>query len=132
SLPPLPMSSILSYLLFGSDISEITALQAVSLAATAASLSGGGPDILEITRRRLGFDRLAIVSAPTSEGAEDFAVQVGKYVAKGVLVTFSQGIEQGSSNVSVEVDLSHGFLFEAQTIQQQEQGRFSLKWNRNF
>lgn len=131
SLPPLPLSSILSYLLFGSDLSEITALQAVTLVSTAATLSGS-PDILELTRRRLGLDRLTVVSSPTSEGEEDFSVQIGKYIADGVLVTFSQGMEQGTTNVIVNVDLKYGFMFQAETIQQQEQGRFSLLWNRNF
>jgi TamB, inner membrane protein subunit of TAM complex len=132
SLPPLPLSSILSYLLFGSDISEISALQAVTLASTAGSLAGGRTDILEATRKTLGVDRLAVVSSPGSVGDEDFAVQIGKYVAKGILVSFSQGVEQGSTNIIVEVDLKHGFIFSAETVQQEEQGRFSLKWNRNF
>jgi len=132
SLPPLPLSSILSYLLFGSDISEISALQAVTLASTAASLAGGRTDILEATRKKLGIDRLAVISSPGSTGEEDFAVQIGKYVAKGVLISFSQGVEQGSTNIVIEVDLKHGFVFSAESIQQEEQGRFSLKWNRNF
>ncbi len=132
SMPPLPLSSILSYLLFGSDISEISALQAVTLASTAASLAGGSTDILEATRKKLGVDRLAVISSPGSTGEEDFAVQIGKYVAKGVLISFSQGVEQGSTNIVIEVDLKHGFVFSAESIQQEEQGRFSLKWNRNF
>ncbi len=132
SLPPLPLSAILSYLIFGQDISEISPLQAAQLAATAASLSGEGPDILELARKSLGLDRLAVVSTPTKEGVEGAAIQIGKYLAKGLLFSISQGPNPSSGNISVEVDLTHGFIFEAETLQQQEQGKFSLKWHKNY
>lgn len=132
ALPPLPVSSILSYLIFGQDISEISPLQAAQLATTAASLSGEGPDILELARKSLGLDRLAVVSTPTKEGVEGAAIQIGKYLAKGLLFSISQGPNPSLGNLSVEVDLTHGFIFEAESMVQQEQGKFSLKWHKNY
>jgi autotransporter translocation and assembly factor TamB len=132
SLPPHPVSAVLSYLIFGQDISEISPIQAAQLAATAASLTGEGTDILELTRKSLGLDRLAVISTPTKEGVEGAALQIGKYLTKGVLFSISQGPDPSSGNVSIEVDLTHGFIFEAETIQQQEQGKFSLKWHKNY
>jgi translocation and assembly module TamB len=134
SVPPLPTGSILSYLLFGQDISEVTGFQALQLANTIASLSGASPDLLENTRRSLGVDRLRIITKSSSgdEGTDSIAVEVGKYVAEGVLVSFSQGTDDSSTNIRIEVDLKNGFTFEAETEQQQEQGIFSLKYNLNY
>ncbi len=132
SVPALPVSAILSYLIFGQDISEISVLQAGQLAAAAASLSGEGPDVLELARKTLGVDRLAVITTPSAEGADSTSLQIGKYLTRGILFSVSQGIDQSSGNVSVEVDLTHGFIFQAETIQQQEQGRFTLKWNVNY
>ncbi len=132
STPPLPFGSIMSYLLFGKDISEIDGFQAIQLASSVASISGTSPDVLETTRKSLGIDRLRIISSGSSEDGETISLQVGKYVAKGVLVSFSQGADDSSSNVSIEVDLKHGFVFQAETEQQEEQGKFTLKWNTNY
>lgn len=132
SVPPLPLSSIMSYLLFGQDLSEISGYQAIQIASSLAGLAGTGPDIMESTRRSLGVDRLRVITDPTEEGGETVALQVGKYVSKGVLVSFSQGAEDSSTNISVEVELSGNFVFQVQSDQRQEQGIFTLKWSKNY
>jgi hypothetical protein len=132
SVPPLPLSSIMSYLLFGQNIGEITGFQALQLATSIASLAGQGPDILESTRKALGVDRLRIIANPTEEGGETIAIQVGTYVTEGVIVSFSQGAEDSSSNISIEVEIKDNFSFQAETQQQTEQGKFSLKWYVNY
>jgi hypothetical protein len=132
SSPPLPLGSIMSYLLFGQDISEIGGFQALQIATSLASLAGTGPDVMENTRRSLGVDRLRVVTDPTIEGGETVALQVGKYVSKGVLVTFTQGTEESSTNISVEIELKDNFVFQIESDQHQEQGKFTLKWNLNY
>lgn len=132
SVPPLPLGSIMSYLLFGQDLSEIGGFQALQLASSLASLAGTGPDVMESTRRSLGIDRLRVITDPTEEGGETVALQVGKYVSKGVLVTFTQGTEESSTNISVEVELKDNFVFQVESDQHQEQGKFTLKWNLNY
>lgn len=132
SVPPLPLGSIMSYLLFGQDLSEISGFQALQLATSLASLAGTGPDIMENTRRSLGIDRLRVITEPTEEGGETVALQVGKYVSKGVLVSFSQGTDESSTNVSVEIELKDNFVFQIESDQHQEQGKFTLKWNLNY
>jgi len=128
SAPHLPTSSILSMILFNKEISEITPFQAIHIAQTIVSLSGGtGPDVLAKIRKSLGVDRLNIVSSPT--GSDEVSVQIGKYLTRGVMVTLSQGLD--TSHVIVEVDLKKGFIFQAET-QEQEEGKFTLKWNRNY
>lgn len=134
SVPPLSMGAIMSYLLFGQDMSEINSFQALQLANSLSSLAGEGPDVLETTRRSLGVDRLQIITVPSTseEGGETIAVQVGKYVTEGVLVSFSQGAEDASTNVSIEVELKGGLSFVLESQQAQEQGKFTLRWSHNY
>lgn len=132
SNPPLPLGSIMSHLLFGQDISEISGFDALQLAASLASLAGTGSDVMESTRKSLGVDRLRIVSDPTSSGGETAALQVGKYISKGVLVSFTQGAEQSNTNISVEVEIKGNFILQIESDQSQEQGKFTLKWNLNY
>ena len=132
SSPPLPLGSIMSYLLFGQDISEIGGFQALQIATSLASLAGAGPDVMENTRKSLGVDRLRVITDPTGEGGETVALQVGKYVSKGVLVSFTQGTEESSTNISVEIELKDNFVFQIESDQRQEQGKFTLKWNLNY
>lgn len=131
SIPPLPTSSILAKVLFGKDISEITALQAIQLAQTIITLSGtGGMDVLETIRKSLGLDRFNIISAEKNEkNPDEIFVEIGKYIVKGVMITLTQGAT--SSKVTVEVELKNGFILQGETDQNQE-GRFSLKWNYNY
>jgi hypothetical protein len=135
SSPAMPLSSILSLILFGQELSEITGIQAVQLASNIATLSTEQPSIIETTKKKLGIDRLSIVSTPAVnvDEPEKMAIQVGKYVTKGILVTFSQGLDQASDNLIVEVDLSKGFIFQIETQPEEaEQAKFTVKWNYNY
>lgn len=134
SSPPMPLSSIVSYLIFGKDLSDVSGLQALQLAGTIASVAGEGPDILEMTRKSLGVDRLQIVMTPSSmdEGADTISLEVGKVIFPGFLVSIRQGAEDDSPNMRIEVDLTHGFTLGLESEQQPEQGKFSLNWNINY
>lgn len=125
SNPHMPTSSILARILFNKDIADISHPEALQLASTLMSLSGGaGPDVLEAIRKSIGVDRLTIVSS-----SDQIAVQIGKYLTKGVLITLSQSAT--SSQVIVEVELKKGFIFQAET-QEEEEGKFSLKWRKTY
>jgi len=134
SNPPLPLSRIISYLIFGKDLSDVSGLQALQLAGTITSMAGEGPDILEMTRKSLGVDRLQILMTPSSlnEGAETISLEVGKVIFPGFLVTIRQGAEDSSPDIGIEVDITHGFTLGFESQQQPEQGRFSLNWNLNY
>lgn len=127
SSPPLPTSSILARILFNKDVSELNASQAVQLANTIVTLSGGAaPTVLDNIRKTLGIDRLG-VSASDETGK--VTVQIGKYLMEGVLVTLNQSTE--NSLVCVEVSLKGGFVLQAET-QENDQGKFTFKWNKNY
>jgi autotransporter translocation and assembly factor TamB len=127
SNPQKSTSSILALILFNKDIADISHPEAVQLASTLVSLSGGaGPDVLETIRKSIGVDRLNISSKP---GTDEIAIQIGKYLTRGVMITLSQSAT--SSQVIVEVELPKGFVFQAET-QEEEEGKFSLKWRRAY
>ncbi len=128
SNPHMPTSSILARVLFNKDISDINQLEAVQLATTLMSLSsGGGPDILDNIRKSIGVDRLSVTSA--GKNGEGVAVQIGKYLTKGVMITLSQSAT--STEVIVEVEIGKGFLFQAES-QVEGEGKFSLKWRHTY
>jgi translocation and assembly module TamB len=127
SNPQQSTSWILAMILFNKDIKEINQPEALQLAGTLVSLSGGaGPDVLESIRKSIGIDRLNIASTP---GTDELAVQIGKYLTRGILITLSQSAT--SSQVIVEVELPKGFVFQAET-QDEEEGKFSLKWRKSY
>jgi translocation and assembly module TamB len=65
SVPQLPRDEILSRVLFGTSMSQISPAQGLELASAANALAGGPSlDVLGSIRRRLGLDRLSLGSAP--------------------------------------------------------------------
>ena len=86
STPALPEEELLSRLLFGSSITQISAPEAVQLASALASLRGGGGlDPINKLRAAIGLDRLRIVGADPSIGAST-SIAVGKYLGRRVFV----------------------------------------------
>ncbi len=140
SHPPLPTSDILSLVLFNKKINEIKPVQALQLARTAMTLSGStGWNVVDHIGNSLsmiGIDTFDII--PSEKGLNQTSIQLGKqlYLVRGVLVTLKQSLQ--SSQFRVEVDLGQGITFEAENesgtgdAQSQQEGKFSLKWNKNY
>jgi len=86
STPALPEEELLSRILFGSSITQISAPEAVQLAAALASLRGGGGlDPINKLRAAIGLDRLRIVGADPTVGSST-SIAVGKYIGRRVFV----------------------------------------------
>jgi autotransporter translocation and assembly factor TamB len=126
SKPPLSASSIMSLLLFGRELSDLSVDETIALSN--AMNKKLDPESVD-SSSSLGVDRFNVDSDDESKSQ---SIQLGKYLTKGVVVSFSQGEEQGSSNIIVEVDLKHGFVFQAETQQQEEQGKFTIKYRHNY
>ncbi len=120
STPPVPQDEILSRILFGQGVGQITAGQGLQLAEAAATLAGGGPGVLDRLRGKLGLDWLGFgqgpagaaspilnpsVVSPASSSAT--TLSAGKYVAPGVSVGVTQGVSPPTSKVTVEIDVGH-------------------------
>jgi translocation and assembly module TamB len=87
STPALPQDELLSRILFGTSITNLSAPEAVQLAAAIASLNDprGGLDPINALRRSVGLDRLRILPADVTQGiGTQFAA--GKYVGRRVYV----------------------------------------------
>ena len=99
STPALPEEELLSRILFGSSIAQISAPEAVQLAAALAALRGGaGIDPINRLRGAIGLDRLRVLSAdPTINRGT--AIAVGKYLGRRFfieLVTDGHGYSASS------------------------------------
>lgn len=82
STPALPEEELLSRLLFGSSITQISAPEALQLGAALASLRGGsGLDPINKLRDAIGLDRLRIVSPDAATG-RGTGIAVGKYLGR--------------------------------------------------
>jgi translocation and assembly module TamB len=95
STPALPEEEVLSRLLFGSSITNISPVEALQLGAAVASLRGGGGGLDPINKLRsaIGLDRLRIVGSDPALG-RGTAIAVGKYIGRRFfveLVTDGQG-----------------------------------------
>ncbi|PAX09712.1 translocation/assembly module TamB domain-containing protein [Sphingomonas lenta] len=95
STPPLPEDELLSRLLFGTSITNLSAPEALQLAAAVAALRNGdaGLNPINAVRRAAGLDRLRILPADPQTG-QGTSVAAGKYVTRRLyaeIVTDGQG-----------------------------------------
>jgi translocation and assembly module TamB len=83
SVPALPEDELLSRLLFGTSITNLSAPEALQLASAVAALQNGkgGLDPINAVRRIAGLDRLRIVSADPTTG-QGTSVAAGKYITR--------------------------------------------------
>ena len=106
SVPGLPQDEILSRILFGSSIGNLSTLQAVQLAASLNSLrgSGGGLNPLGKLRSATGIDRLRILGADETEG-RGTALAAGQYITDDIYVEFITDA-RGFTATQLEVSLT--------------------------
>ena len=95
SVPSLPEDELLSRMLFGTSIANLSAPEALQLAAAVASLRTGGDGIspLNALRKAVGLDRLRILPADSVTGQRT-SVSAGKYLSRRAyveVVTDGQG-----------------------------------------
>ena len=106
SVPALPQEELLSRLLFGTSITNLSAPEALQLAAAVASLRGGGGglDPINAVRRAIGLDRLRILPADATTGSKT-ALAAGKYISRRAYIeVISDG--QGYSATRVEFQVT--------------------------
>ncbi|MDB5407836.1 MAG: uncharacterized protein JWL84_2748 [Rhodospirillales bacterium] len=134
STPVMPQDEVLSRLLFGTSVGQITPIQGLQLAQAAAQLAGGGgTDILGTIRRNLGLDRLSIGSSDGTSGAlpggplstassssnsqsgvSNTTISAGKYIIPGFYVGVAQGIGSAQSAVRVEGEVTPNVTIDVQ------------------
>ncbi|MGE4322601.1 MAG: translocation/assembly module TamB domain-containing protein [Sphingobium sp.] len=94
SIPALPEDELLSRILFGTSITNLSAPEALQLASAVGSLQGGeGLDPINAVRKAAGLDRLRIIAADPAQG-QGTSVAAGKYLTRKTyveLITDGQG-----------------------------------------
>jgi translocation and assembly module TamB len=106
SNPALPQDELLSRILFGTSITNLSAPEALQLASAVAALrSGSGSlDPINALRRAIGLDRLRIVPADVATGQKT-AIAAGKYITRKMFVeVVTDG--QGYSATRVEYQMT--------------------------
>jgi len=102
SNPPGPQDEVLAQLLFGRNLEEISAFQALQLANAVATLAGrGGTGVVGNLRDRFGLDDLDVTT--TDEG--ETALRVGKYLTDNVYTDVTAASD-GTGEVSLNIDLT--------------------------
>jgi Uncharacterized protein conserved in bacteria len=110
SSPALPDDEVLSRILFGSSIANLSAIQAVQLAGSLNSLrgTGGGLNPLGKLRSAAGVDRLRILG-PDEQSGRGTALAAGQYLTDDIyveLITDARGFTATQLEVSVTKWLS--------------------------
>ncbi|KUF10986.1 translocation/assembly module TamB domain-containing protein [Pseudoponticoccus marisrubri] len=102
STPSLPQDEVLALFLFGRDLSSLSALQAVQLAAAVRTLSGeGGLGLTEQLRGGLGVDDLDI--GTDADGTAQ--ARVGKYISDNIYTDVTVNAE-GESEINLNLNIN--------------------------
>lgn len=103
SSPELPQDEVLSQLIFGRDISEISPLQAVQLASAVGTLAGrGGGGVIDNFRQGLGLDDFDV----TTDDAGNAAVRAGAYISENVYTDVTVSSD-GSTEINLNLDITN-------------------------
>jgi len=130
SLPALPEDEVLSRVLFGSSVTDLSAPEAIQLAGALASLRGGsGFNPIGAVGRGLGIDRLRILPADQATGRRT-TFAAGQYVGRNVYVELATDA-QGYTATSIEIGLTRSLsvLSSVATLGGTEG---ALRWKRDY
>ncbi len=130
SVPALPEDEVLSRLLFGDSVTNLSAFEAVQLAGALTSLRGGGGfNPINSVRKGLGIDRLRILAADQLTG-RGTAVAAGQYIGRNVYVELATDA-QGYTATNIEVSLTRSLSILSQVATLGGTGA-SLRWQKDY
>lgn len=121
SVPALPEDELLSRLLFGTSITNLSAPEALQLAAAVASLQGGGAGLnpINAVRRVAGLDRLRILPADVTTG-QGTSVAAGKYIGRRLYAeVITDGAGYSATRVEFQITRWLSLLSSISTIGRQ-------------
>ncbi len=132
SVPSLPEDEILSRLLFGGPAAELSATEALQLAAALASLEGGGGggiNPLGKMRQAANIDRLRIVGADEATG-RGTSLAVGQYLTDQVYVEVSSD-SHGNTLTQLQIELTRALSILSQ-IGQTGESSLQLQYAKDY
>ena len=122
---------MLSRILFGDSVTNLSAPEAVQLAGALASLrgNGGGFNPINSVRKGLGIDRLRILPADQASGRKT-ALAAGQYIGRNVYVELATDA-QGYTATNIELTLTRS-LSILSTVQTLGGTSANLQWKRDY
>jgi translocation and assembly module TamB len=132
SIPALPEDEVLSRLLFGTGVTNLSAPEAIQLAGAVAALRQGNAqnlDVLGLVRRGLGIDRLRILPGDTTK-RRGTSVAVGEYLGNRVYVEVASDA-QGYTATQIEVALTRSLSVLSQ-VATFGGTSVNLKWSKDY
>ncbi len=132
SQPHMQTIDIISYLMFGKPVNELS--QGESFRAEEAALSITGQLAADQLKAILGDSfRLDLLHISTGNGdISKGAISLGKYIAPNVFVTYNQGFTQEvPRSVEVDYEISKHFSLEAQ-IDEERTSAVDLIWKHDY
>lgn len=130
STPPLSQTEILSWILFGRGMGDITPFQGSELTQSINELkNSGGSNSTFLTRFKesLGIDR---IDFHNGEGKDDKrSVQVGKYILPELFLGIKR--DATSNRIGIEANVTKNVKVQAE-VGDDAQGHLHLKWKHDY
>ncbi|MFC3053585.1 translocation/assembly module TamB domain-containing protein [Kordiimonas pumila] len=126
SVPPLPEDEIMSRILFGRSVTEISALQVAEVAVAIDTLRGGSKfDMVGQLRRKLGLDTLTFGTSDTEESAT--LIRGGKYIRDNIYLEVETSTASSETSTRLKIDITKNLLAETE-VGPRQGSRLSIKW----
>ncbi len=133
SIPALPEDEVLSRVLFGESITNLSAPEAIQLAGAVASLRSSGRasnlDVFNVLRKGTGIDRLRILPSNPTTG-RGTAVAAGEYFGDRVYVEVATDA-QGYTATQIEVELTRSLSILSQVATLGGTSA-NLRWSKDY
>lgn len=136
--PTLPRDDILSRVLFGKSINDLSRMEALQLAGAVAQLAGfgsGGGGVLDFAKKTLGVDVLRIGTSSSDaagegdEGAGGTTVEMGKYIGDKIYMGIQQGFQSDSTAFIIQLELTPRTSLEVRSEHNNTWGGLNWKYN---
>lgn len=135
--PSLPRDDILSRVLFGKSVNDLSRLEALQLAGAVAQLAGfgGGGGILNFTKKALGLDVLRVGTSSSDaagDGDDDAGgttIEAGKYLNDYTYMGVQQGLTPDSTAFIIQLELTPRTSLEVRTENNNTWGGLNWKYN---
>ncbi len=129
STPERPQDEILSALLFGRSVTELSTIEAAQLAGALAQFSGagGGFDLMGGLRDALGVGQLSIGVGEDGQAS----VSGGRYLAKDVYLQLFTGAGPDSTGAIIDWEIRKN-IFLRSKVQSDNERSLSLKYKKDF
>lgn len=134
--PSLPRDEILSRVLFGRSVNDLSRMEMLQLAGAVAQLAGfgGGSGPLGMAKKALGVDVLRLGTSDTGATGDNDAggtnIEMGKYINDFIYMGVQQGFKPDSTAFIIDIEVTPRTSFELRTEQSNTWG--GIKWKMNY